>query len=455
MNRARRTNRAVTNLSVVALLMVGASACLSSPTVEQTSAGATSAPITDEPATPTTPPIDEQPTTAAEPAEVPTETPVISPEAPLPLPRLCTNDVDLGEELNLRTAPALDAPIVFGIPGGSCRMSAVADAADGWVEVTYSTQTANLRGFVSTDFAVEDDERTIALRWFDRVVAEQDATELAYQPWVDISISEYGFPPAAHRAVPFAGGPSDAGDCAFIGDVTLGCPVLVLDSAGELVTPMVITVAAIGNNDYDAGFFPDDFGDQSQVTGFIVCPISENCADIGFSFVEQGRMEVGGDPNLAGVAIGAPAADAIAELTTRFGPPVSDSGWIVGCPLDGQDNVNERYLDWGSLSAGFRRGDSGLTDDTTARFDHWFYRLDADRTFDPAGPTPDEVALPAGTTLGMNITEANRVLGAEQFENEVLQVQQLNADNWTMYSNDLASDSRINAVGVPYIPLCD
>lgn len=372
---------------------------------------------------------------------------VISPEAPLPARRLCTFDVEETEELNLRATPSLDAPIVFGIPGGSCRMSALGDPEGGWQRVAYETQTISLVGYVSTEFADEDPVRTIALNWFDRVVAEQDTSDLAVQELVDDSAAIYPFPPAAFRAVSFDfGSPID---CQPLGGAPgiSGCPVQVLDSAGSRITPMVIQTQLIAVR----GGEP-----QVKVTGFVSCIGTEDCPN--FDFLSP-RIAVGSSVILEtvaidtqAVAIGTEAEEAIEGLKNAFGDPTDDTGWIVGCPLDSESELNERYVSWGSLIAGFRQGD---LDREGPYFQYWSYELDENRMAEPDGPQPWQLELPDGAAIGMNITVAADSADGDLLFNEVIQQQQLQSDAWNFYGQGPETDTRINAIGVPFIPLCD
>lgn len=370
---------------------------------------------------------------------------IISPEAPLPSRWLCTVDVDDSEELNLRQDPTIEAPIVFGIPGGSCRMRALGEESDGWVKVVYETQNISVVGHVSTDFAAEDPARTLALAWFEHVVAEQDTSDLAEQEFVDEWIAFHPFPSAAYRAVPFDIGLP--GDCHPMDFGVSGCPVHVLDSAGELITPMVIQTHLVAQPAGDA---------EPRVIGFDLCFGTEDCEVADFSL--HNRVVVDYSLSLAGVEIGAEADGAVEALTAVFGQPTSDSGWVVGCPLDGQSDVNERFVVWGSLSASFRRGDF---DQEGEYFHSWLYALDERRNAELGGPQPWEVRLPDGAALGMNIsvaavtTGATGATGADLFLNEVFQVQQLHSDAWSFWGQGVETDTRINQVGVPFIPICD
>jgi hypothetical protein len=116
-------------------------------------------------------------------------------------------------------------------------------------------------------------------------------------------------------------------------------------------------------------------------------------------------ISVGG-AQLAGVVTQTPAEDAIATLTATFGTPSGDTGWIIGCPLDSAENLNERVVSWGSLEALFYLEEGG------ERFVGWRYRLDPGSLGAlPGGPGVDQVQLPGGARLGAVIEDVAASVG--------------------------------------------
>ena len=440
--------------AILVMIVMLASSCAGSAEVtdidrDETAAAEPTAPQV-EPTAPTQ--VEAAATAAPEPtatvpprAAPPAQTPTAAPESvesrddtsPPPRPtRLCTTNVEITEELNLRSRPALDAPIVFGIPGESCRMRALGAASDGWVEVVYETQNIALTGFVSTDFATED-QPPMAWEWFDRMVAGEDTSDIADQERVQRWLDFHPFPVDAYRFVSFDDG--DSRPCRPVGPGLTGCPVFVLDRNDNVITPMQIEIGeVVVDNEQGAA-----------VVGFNLCFGTEDCIDV--DFFKHDRIVVDESQTLAGVPLGTTTDEAVDQLIATFGPPTEDTTWIVGCPLDSEELLNERYLTWGSLTAGFTRDDDGAA----GRFHYWSYQLEEDRRALPDGPQPAEIRLPPGTALNMNISEASKVLPSEQFVNEIVQVQQLTADAWTLYGSDFEVDTRITQIGVPFIPLCD
>jgi len=447
-------NRRLAIALTVALFAVG---CTGSTEIVLNSETPTSQPAPPDAPPPIGPTPDTAPPTLATPPSTPdltTPTPTPEPEAdpdedsnsddtaslpdpPLPSVRMCTVDVERTEELNLRSSPSLEASIVFGIPGGSCRMRVLGEVSDGWIEVAYETQNIDISGFVSIEFAAQQPERTIALNWIDRVLAGIDTSDIVGEQSPAESFNRDVLPPSAFRAVPFDNG---AG-CLPIGAGVVGCPVHLLDAGDALATPAVIKLSeGIVNGE-----------PLERVIDFDLCPGAAACDQ--FDFDAHGRIVADESGTLAGVAIGSEPEAAIAALIDVFGEPTLDTGWTIGCPLDDPDDENERLVRWGSLSANFRT--EGYEADERY-FDSWVYALDENRLPDPDGPQPWEVRLAEpGAALGMNITIASELLGEDVILNEVVQMQQSTNDHWTLLGQGAALDSRIATVAAPYFSLCD
>lgn len=148
---------------------------------------------------------------------------------------------------------------------------------------------------------------------------------------------------------------------------------------------------------------------------------------------------------------GSDATAAATELAQVIGPPRSDSGWVVGCPLDGPE-VNERTLTWGSLVVSLQR--DGAADVVRS----WHYRLgQTTGRPDRGGPPVSQVLLPGGVSFGTPIGEV-----ADALDEPLLQEffgYYLDLDGLLLYSNSgagAATDTDpVDGVGVPYIPVCD
>ena len=93
-------------------------------------------------------------------------------------------------------------------------------------------------------------------------------------------------------------------------------------------------------------------------------------------------------------------------MTAIYGAPDSDTGWNVGCPLDGGTEDDERRIAWGNLRIRFFRDGGGEV------LAGWAYQRGAAGFFDPEGPTPDDIEMDQGVAWNQTIGEVADALGA-------------------------------------------
>lgn len=154
--------------------------------------------------------------------------------------------------------------------------------------------------------------------------------------------------------------------------------------------------------------------------------------------------------SLAGVTLDAAAEPAVRDLIDALGPPTEDTGWTVGCPLDGED-PNERYVSWGSLTAYFvRTGASGS-------FAGWWYGVDPDTlAAAPGGPEPGDLTLPGDLSFGDPIGEAESRLGVPVVVDEDLFfIATATGSGWELSTAFPALDAPIVTAASPFQPVCE
>jgi hypothetical protein len=160
-------------------------------------------------------------------------------------------------------------------------------------------------------------------------------------------------------------------------------------------------------------------------------------------------LAVGAGEQLAGVAVLTPAEDAIAALTSIFGPPASDTGWIIGCPLDSPENLNERVLTWGSLDALFYLEEGG------ERFVGWRYRYDAGAGGGlPGGPAVAQVQLPGGALLGSPIDDVAAASGAPAIDDALTGARIIQGPDYVIVA-DGGPGTIASSVHVPVLRACE
>jgi hypothetical protein len=145
---------------------------------------------------------------------------------------------------------------------------------------------------------------------------------------------------------------------------------------------------------------------------------------------------------LGGVEIGTDFDTALPALVDVFGQPDVDTGWEVGCPLDGEDE-NERILRWGALEAHFYLVDTG-------RLVAWTIAADAGSI--PRGAT---VVLPGGSTLGEPMSAVAASTGLEVVLDGVFEAAIVTEDGYTLWGFPDSLDAPLSLVGVPFVPVCE
>lgn len=108
---------------------------------------------------------------------------------------------------------------------------------------------------------------------------------------------------------------------------------------------------------------------------------------------------------ILGLPLGTAADTVIDAMTTVYGAPDGDTGWNVGCPLDGGTEDDERRISWGNLRIRFFRDDDGEV------LAGWGYQRGAAGFFDPEGPTPDDIAMDDGVAWNQTIGVVADALG--------------------------------------------
>lgn len=175
---------------------------------------------------------------------------------------------------------------------------------------------------------------------------------------------------------------SDAGDSVHVSDIA------ALASAG------VTRGCNPPDNDQ---FCPQDPVTREQMASFLARALDLDTAP---------RIVVTADQDLAGVTLGTVEADAVARLTSLFGPPTVDE--TGSCPYFLPDE-NMRYVRWGSLIVAIKTVDSG---DGDIGLVGWRYRLGAGGIPEAGGPLASHVELPLGLKLLDPIGDAVAAGGA-------------------------------------------
>lgn len=160
-------------------------------------------------------------------------------------------------------------------------------------------------------------------------------------------------------------------------------------------------------------------------------------------------LAVGSGDQLAGVAVQTPAEDAVAALITVFGQPTGDSGWVIGCPLDSADNLNERTVSWGSLDALFYLEEGG------ERFVGWRYRIDPGSGGGlPGGPAVAQVQLPGGALLGATIDDVATAMGVAAVDDALTGARIIQGAGFVIVA-DGGPGTAATSVHVPVLRACE
>ncbi len=147
---------------------------------------------------------------------------------------------------------------------------------------------------------------------------------------------------------------------------------------------------------------------------------------------------------LLGVALGTEAEQALGQLVALIGQPDEDTGWYVGCPLDG-DDLNERLVRWGDLNVYF-----DLFDDPGV-LRAWGYDI---RVVAGGFPGPELVTLPGGSRLGDPINEIAAAADLDVRYDQTFDINRVGEPGY-----EIVSDSPPGApawgVFVPFVPACE
>lgn len=144
---------------------------------------------------------------------------------------------------------------------------------------------------------------------------------------------------------------------------------------------------------------------------------------------------------IGGVELGTDLDSALPRLIAVFGDPDDDTGWQVGCPLDGEAE-NERIIRWGSLSTHFHLVDTG-------RLIAW--TIDAE---DGAIPGT-EVRLPGGSTFGEPMSAVAAANGLEVLLDGVFGAATVSEDGYVLWGFPDELSAPLSLAGVPYVPVCE
>jgi len=107
---------------------------------------------------------------------------------------------------------------------------------------------------------------------------------------------------------------------------------------------------------------------------------------------------------LGAIPFGAADEGVVADLTSRFGAPDRDSGWVSPDPIHGAcPGITIRVVGWGSFEALFADG----TEDAAAGFFAWTYGFDPATT--AAGTDPRGLNLVTAEGVGLGTPRADLV----------------------------------------------
>jgi hypothetical protein len=147
---------------------------------------------------------------------------------------------------------------------------------------------------------------------------------------------------------------------------------------------------------------------------------------------------------LADVPFGTEADVAIPLLVDVLGEPDVDTGWIRGCPLDG-DEANERNLTWGSLQAQFFLNDTG-------RLVSWTYDTRRGEV------RPDAVTgidLPGGAELEDAMADVAAGAGADLVIEPAFDAAVASVDGYTLWGFPANGGAPLALIGVPFVAFCE
>ena len=153
---------------------------------------------------------------------------------------------------------------------------------------------------------------------------------------------------------------------------------------------------------------------------------------------------------IRGLPIGTNADTVIDAMTAIYGAPDGDTGWNVGCPLDGGTEDDERRISWGNLRIRLFQDDDGQI------LAGWAYEQGAAGFFDPEGPTPDDIVMGTGVAWNQTIVQVASVLvGTTQIAEEfpLVFVRHDGEGDYRAGADNL--DAPMDYVGFRAFDLCD
>lgn len=152
--------------------------------------------------------------------------------------------------------------------------------------------------------------------------------------------------------------------------------------------------------------------------------------------------------DLAGAHLGDEAEVALGTLIGAFGPPEDDTGWVIGCPLDGAEE-NERSVRWGSLRVDFVRTEEGES------LFAWTYGIDpTTMAARPGGPSFAEVHLPGGVAFGDALAAIGRRLRLPAAPSPIFDGGWVVAPGFELFSAS-SIDGPLEVAAVPFAPACE
>jgi hypothetical protein len=147
---------------------------------------------------------------------------------------------------------------------------------------------------------------------------------------------------------------------------------------------------------------------------------------------------------ILGITIGTDADLALLELDALIGEPDFDTGWNVGCPLDGPE-LNERLVEWGDLDVYFERFDG------MERLRAWGYDVRL-----PEGGFPEIplISLPGGAQIGDPIEDVAAAAGEPVVYDPVFDVNRVGPDGYDIIAFGDPGSPAWGAF-VPFVPTCE
>ena len=153
---------------------------------------------------------------------------------------------------------------------------------------------------------------------------------------------------------------------------------------------------------------------------------------------------------LFGVPIGAATDGAVTTLAGLLGPPATDSGWGVGCPLDSPTDKNERVITWGRLRVQFRR-DTEAAPGAMQGYGVVVPQGAPLAATDPAA----RLALPSGVTMGMPIADVATKLATTSEVNDTFGYVSVTTPGAVFTADGASGTAPLNAVSVPHPFSCE